>query len=936
MTLYGKIILTDAWGQEHTLVPRSDGGECFRLFLAYGGEAKSFMFTLQDIDLSYKGWLTKGCKVRFYADASDPPTTLVLTGQVEGVLRKQQNSVSLRLTVTGRERAYIRMLERVVSEAYLATAPSTILLDLLRLYAPYPDDTVLALSFREGAGASTQDESPVGAVFAISGAAWSALGKYGNCLSFDGVGDTVESSGTASSRLTDKGTLMCWFKSGGARVDYAALVAKAEGGLTTDIDYMLYNPNSDVFTGLISDGLSTNSISKAFDFSDTDWHFAVFRWDGDYLYLSIDNVEADPVAQTISAQSTDHHLRIGYYDVPCWSGLIDEVRVWNRCLTSQEILDCYTHGYLHYIHPNVDTAIDEIVFNYKKLKDCIDLLAKVSSSTYNWTPTEVLRFDVGTTVDSTIDYTDTDIAPEPSALASLIPIKNKVILIGGMRNEQDQSELGVDSHVHSSAYWYAQDFIPTRTDLSQISLYLSRIGVVGANLECGIYTNNPSTNLPKEQLAGFSFDEEYIDTAAAWKPSECKASLIIGERYWIVLKKVGANTTHDYQWYNDGHNTHTHAYSADGITWTETASSYHLAHKTYYPVRIVASKEDAAYKDTYLWRETVERDDTIVDRTSAQAYVATRLSQLTSEIPELGDLNIIDPAAIPAENSYVSVAFVGIDVAADYDVKSAQISWRGGHVGTKDMTLVMGSHAQALAEFIADLKLNVDRLNASDLGVGTIIDVLRTLADTFTLTVAETLSSAESGALTDYIDEHFADFDDWTGIIGTWALYSNTARCTSTSTGSDFLCLYDGAYETTLPTDYYCSFKAKTTLVAGTRLGIWFRAALGGPTYYVVEMGPYYDYVRVRKCVSGVYTTLSTVYNTPYPQNKDIWYTLRFYQRDSGASWKCTVWLDGIQVIDYTEAVRSINGTGKLYLSHRNYASGGYSQWDDIHVWTEA
>ncbi len=922
MTLYAKAVLTDAWGIDHAITPQGAGGsEVLKLFLAYGGvESKSFTFTLQDIDVR-KSWLTKGCTVKFYVDSSNPPTTLVLTGQVEDIERTQSSVVSLQLVITGRERAYIRALERIVVEAYLDSTPSTILHHLLANYIPYEDETVLVYSFYEATGAVLHDESPSANHGAITGGTWNPTGKVGNCLDLNGSSDHIDVA--AAVTLSGPFTVMFWAKRT-STAGYDAVL-----GHPTNTATIGYNTGADqAYIRILDAGSSDTPACAAFGA----WELITVTRDADGKVDFYSNGGAAVRLFSDVAQVGNFIFSLlGNNSASSWFlGSLDELRVWERCLSAQEILDFYTHGYTHYIAPYVDTAIEDIRFDYKFLKVCLDTLAKIASSRYYWTATGMLRFGLCTTTDSTIDYTDSNILELPKAKNSLIPIKNKVYLIGGLQKTLDKSETTNGGHSHSSANWYAQDFVPSKTNLSQISLLLAKVGTPAANLEGGIYTDN--AGVPGVQLAGFSFDEEYISTTVGWKPTEVLASLIVGEVYWIVVKKVGA-TSNDYLWYHDGHSTHTHAYSADGVSWTISSSSYHFCHKTYYDVRILASKEDATNEPTWGWRETVRREDSIKDKASATAYVSNLLTQLTNELPHLSDITILNPLVVPSENTYVGVSFIKINVAADYDVKSVSVGWKAGQVGTTRMVLAIGNHLEALSEFLASLKTNVDQLSAIDLGTGTLIDLLRGLADSKTITVTEDLTATESTTTT-YISESFADLDDWVAALGTWHIDSGHAECNTTTTGDTSRLRYNGTYVDTLPTDYYFEGKTRCKLYEVARMGVLVRADMGAGDCYEIRADPYYDYVAVLKWDGWAQTILSRVYDTPYPLSLTTWYTLKFYQRDAGAGWRCEVWLDGNLVIDYTEATRTHSGTGRLYLTQFNYTSAGAKcEYDDVTVW---
>ena len=187
MTLYASVNLIDLWGNEHDIVPQGEGNiEVLKLLLAYGGEAKQFTFTLQDIDAGTTGWLTKGCIAKFYVASTDPPTTLVLTAMVENILRTQKGHSSLRLTVSGREHQYVRALERIVIDAYENQAPSTIVKSILLNYLPYPDSVRLACNFCENTGSTVADQSVHGNHGTITGGGTWEAGKYNYAVKLDG------------------------------------------------------------------------------------------------------------------------------------------------------------------------------------------------------------------------------------------------------------------------------------------------------------------------------------------------------------------------------------------------------------------------------------------------------------------------------------------------------------------------------------------------------------------------------------------------------------------------------------------------------------------------------------------------------------------------------------------------------------------------------
>jgi hypothetical protein len=76
--------------------------------------------------------------------------------------------------------------------------------------------------------------------------------------------------------------------------------------------------------------------------TDGEWHHIGFVWDGSYRSLYVDGIEAarDTAAQN-PLQSATSGLRIGagnYLEAGnFFSGLIDDVRIYNEALTADEI-----------------------------------------------------------------------------------------------------------------------------------------------------------------------------------------------------------------------------------------------------------------------------------------------------------------------------------------------------------------------------------------------------------------------------------------------------------------------------------------------------------------------------------------------------------------------------------------------------------------------
>jgi len=178
-------------------------------------------------------------------------------------------------------------------------------------------------------------------------------GKFGKALSFDGVDDYVEVPDDESLDITDEITIEAWVKPRGDYTDlfYPTIVRK-------EMSYALRFHHSDgSLQGFIWSGgklNATNTLSGAWN--TTIWSCFVFVYDGQYLRLYRNGVEAvSPKACTGTIDVTNNNLGIGANgngEYP-FNGTIDEVYIYNKSLSGEEISDLYNnYGYTTPNYPN--------------------------------------------------------------------------------------------------------------------------------------------------------------------------------------------------------------------------------------------------------------------------------------------------------------------------------------------------------------------------------------------------------------------------------------------------------------------------------------------------------------------------------------------------------------------------------------------------------
>jgi len=194
---------------------------------------------------------------------------------------------------------------------------------------------VLAYGFEESAGTAAGDASPAKNNGTVSGATRTASGKFGRALSFDGVNDRVDVPDSSSLDLSNAMTLEAWVRPA-SNSGWRSVVIKERG--TTSMVYALYsssgtNPIVENFTKAVNGILGPSPLPL------NAWTHLASTYDGTALRLFVNGSQVASKAITGTMPATANLLRIGGNVVwgDYFSGLIDEVRVYDRALSVAEI-----------------------------------------------------------------------------------------------------------------------------------------------------------------------------------------------------------------------------------------------------------------------------------------------------------------------------------------------------------------------------------------------------------------------------------------------------------------------------------------------------------------------------------------------------------------------------------------------------------------------
>jgi len=199
---------------------------------------------------------------------------------------------------------------------------------------------VLWLKFNEGSGNIAYDSSFYNNHGTIYGATWTD-GKFGKALSFDGVDDYVDCGNAINPYLTGDLTIGIWLypKAFGKNRGIAQTKYKYEFAFTiTDSEGRIRWFQGD---GSNYDNPATNNPILSLN----QWQHLVAVRDMDAMkvHIYLNGQFKESLTITTTPAQSNYHLHIGEYSYSdrWFNGLIDEVRIYNRALSENEIKMLY-------------------------------------------------------------------------------------------------------------------------------------------------------------------------------------------------------------------------------------------------------------------------------------------------------------------------------------------------------------------------------------------------------------------------------------------------------------------------------------------------------------------------------------------------------------------------------------------------------------------
>jgi Concanavalin A-like lectin/glucanases superfamily len=188
--------------------------------------------------------------------------------------------------------------------------------------------------FDEGMGNIAVDWSGQGNHGAVQGDPQWVPGQVGGALEFDGTDDFVDCGANPVFNIETNITVMSWIKVQQFNKSWQAIVTQG------DNSWRLHRSGSTDNIAWGTSGLDPTDITGTMNVNDGEWHNVAGVYNGTQKILYVDgNIDASSDS-TGSIDSSTYHVNIGENAQQTgrnWAGLIDDVRIYNKALTADEI-----------------------------------------------------------------------------------------------------------------------------------------------------------------------------------------------------------------------------------------------------------------------------------------------------------------------------------------------------------------------------------------------------------------------------------------------------------------------------------------------------------------------------------------------------------------------------------------------------------------------
>lgn len=219
---------------------------------------------------------------------------------------------------------------------------------------PSESSEILCYSFANDAGAAVEDDSGNGFGGVANGCVWSSGGPHvGGCMSFDGADDYIDAGSAPDFPAWAAYSVSIWFLHNGGG-DFGPQYGHKMVDKTSfyhDWHLHLWPENGSIGLSMYENGVGFGMGDGSVNYMDNAWHHCVVVRDGNNGQFWVDGVLKASSENMFSVYSysgvcVGNSFSEDGYQRMSWSGKLDEVRLFDRALTSTEVAQLFTEGVL--------------------------------------------------------------------------------------------------------------------------------------------------------------------------------------------------------------------------------------------------------------------------------------------------------------------------------------------------------------------------------------------------------------------------------------------------------------------------------------------------------------------------------------------------------------------------------------------------------------
>ncbi len=333
---------------------------------------------------------------------------------------------------------------------------------------------------------------------AVNGPVYNSSGKLGSAFSFDGSNDYISIGNWA---FSSDATFSVWYKS-----SYTGAAQMVFGG---DSGFFCYTYNASGGVQCSVDGSSSGNPGYSTNTHDGNWHHLVLTRSGDSNSLYIDGTSRASWSE--ASTTTSHQYAIGRYHRVAvgtyysFNGSIDDVMIFNRSLSSGEVLSLYNSSANPY-YRNF-TSLPNGNYSFKAY-------AQNSSGYVNSTETSVINVSVIVEIEpvsNSIDYTDS------------------MIYIGDPTNER---------YGTSTSYHYARNIWDMEVFKDKLFFGYGSSATTGPNGNAGpinvTYYNFTTGQIHVEDSVDYNSTTSQYFTVKAFPSEQIEKLLLIDDKLYVT------------------------------------------------------------------------------------------------------------------------------------------------------------------------------------------------------------------------------------------------------------------------------------------------------------------------------------------------------------------------------------------------------------------